>query len=460
MQIDRRKHTSDDMSLAQFFLLSPRGDTIIFKDFSGDATPALQEDFFRKVKFWSKGDCPPIFTLNEVTYIFIRRNNLLLACTTRFNVSPSGTLELLSRMAKVFKDYCGVLSEESIRKNFILVYELLDEMIDCGYPQVTSTEQLKNCVHNKAIMVTQSSLLGNPASFLSKMQGKTKESSSSNIPIGMGMSTAGGGGKSQKNEIYVDIIERLTVLFNSSGYVVNSAIDGTIMMKSFLSGNPELRLALNEDLVIGKENASMGGVMLDDCNFHERVVLDEFESSRTLHFVPPDGEFAVLNYRVTTDFQVPFRVFPRIEEVSEYKVDFLCTVRAEIPEANHGTHVVIRIPLPRCTVGASCSFAADVPGCQAEYNAQERRIVWTIRRFTGGTEMSIRVKISTNQPISPAIKREIGPVSMTFEVPMYNVSRLQVRYLRISETHHSYNPHRWVRYITQSSSYVSRIGNS
>ena len=47
----------------------------------------------------------------------------------QFNVSPSFTLELLDRLAKVFKDYCGVLSEESIRKNFILIYELLDEMI-------------------------------------------------------------------------------------------------------------------------------------------------------------------------------------------------------------------------------------------------------------------------------------------------------------------------------------------
>ena len=38
------------------------------------------------------------------------------------------------------------------------------------------------------------------------------------------------------------------------------------------TGNPELRLALNEDLVIGKENAGQGmGVVLDDCNFHERV---------------------------------------------------------------------------------------------------------------------------------------------------------------------------------------------
>jgi len=47
----------------------------------------------------------------------------------QFNVSPSFTLELLERIARVCKDYCGVLSEEAIRKNFILIYELLDEII-------------------------------------------------------------------------------------------------------------------------------------------------------------------------------------------------------------------------------------------------------------------------------------------------------------------------------------------
>lgn len=30
------------------------------------------------------------------------------------------------------QDYCGVLSEDSLRKNFVLVYELLDEMVDFG----------------------------------------------------------------------------------------------------------------------------------------------------------------------------------------------------------------------------------------------------------------------------------------------------------------------------------------
>lgn len=364
-------------------------------------------------------------------------------------MSPSGTLELLNRMAKVFKDYCGVLTEESIRKNFILIYELLDEMMDFGYPQTTSTELLKSCVHNEAIAVTSN---GQPVSMLMGMNSKTKASTASNIPISIGQAR----GSKQKNEIYVDIIERLTVLFNANGYVVNSSIDGSIQMKSFLSGNPELRLALNEDLVIGK-GGQYGSVVLDDCNFHECVHLDEFESSRTLHFLPPEGEFAVLNYRVTADFRAPFRIFPSLEETGPYKLELTCLVRAEIPEGNQGTNVQLRIPVPRNTVSATTEFSADIPGCSAEFNNTEKKILWTIRKLTGGSELSLRVKITLDQPVSAAHKREIGPIAMSFEIPMYNVSKLQVRYLRISETHKSYNPCRWVRYITQSSSYVCRL---
>ena len=96
-----------------------------------------------------------MFVVDGVNYLYIRKNGLLFACTTRFNVSPSMVIELLNRMAKVFKDYCGVLSEEAIRKNFILIYELLDEILDYGYPQGTSTETLKNFIYNEPIMVSQ-----------------------------------------------------------------------------------------------------------------------------------------------------------------------------------------------------------------------------------------------------------------------------------------------------------------
>jgi AP-4 complex subunit mu-1 len=54
--------------------------------------------------------------------------------TSKYNVQPSLVLDIIYRMMKVFRDYCGVLNEESIRKNFVLIYELIDEIIDFGHP--------------------------------------------------------------------------------------------------------------------------------------------------------------------------------------------------------------------------------------------------------------------------------------------------------------------------------------
>jgi AP-4 complex subunit mu-1 len=384
-------------------------------------------------------------------------------------------LELLNRLSKVFKDYCGVLTEESIRKNFILIYELLDEMMDFGYPQITSTESLKICVHNEASIVSSAGapapVSSTPSLIFMNMKNmnlngsRTKPSGASNIPIshsGLAKSTSSNYSITQKkNEIYVDIIEKLTVLFNANGYVVNSSIDGCIQMKSFLAGNPELRLALNEDLIIGR-NGEYGSVILDDCNFHECVHLDEFEQTKTIHFFPPDGEFSVLNYRISTgDFRNPFKILPSVETVDTYRLEFVCTIIADIPAVNHGINITVRIPVPRCTVSAkmeqSASHPSDPAGSSSEYSAQEKKMVWSIRKFPGQSEMSIRVKITLDTPVTAAHRKEISHISMSFEIPMYNISNLQVRYLRISETDKSYNPHRWVRYVTQSSSYVYRL---
>jgi AP-4 complex subunit mu-1 len=54
-------------------------------------------------------------------------------------------------------------------------------------------------------------------------------------------------------------------------------------MKSYLRGNPGLRLVLNDDLIIGKnEHGAIGSVVLDDCAFHESVDTRDFDALRTL----------------------------------------------------------------------------------------------------------------------------------------------------------------------------------
>ena len=216
-------------------------------------------------------------------------------------------VQLLSRIAKVFKDYCGTLSEEAIRKNFILLYELLDEMMDYGYPQVTRTENLKAFVYNEPIVVAA---VPNTGKMINP---KTASANAVHKPV-IGSVNAKGKtvNQSQKNEIFVDILEKLNIIFNNNGYIVNSTIDGCIQMKSYLAGNPELRLALNEDLIIGKKNApanTYGALVLDDVSFHDCVNLSEFDRGRVLSFFPPDGEFVVLNYRVTGEYRAHFESF-------------------------------------------------------------------------------------------------------------------------------------------------------
>ena len=368
----------------------------------------------------------------------------------------------------MFKDYCGVLSEEAVRKNFILLYELLDEMMDFGYPQITSTEMLKESTQNEPIAVTPIKATPSFRMPLS-MAPRTMPSTASNKPVlinGNDLNSKNSNNpKAPANDIYVDILERVHVLFNPEGFMINSAIDGSIVMKSYLHGNPELKLALNEDLVVGRgiagmnSSSSSGGVVLDDCNFHECAKLDDFDSSRCLSFIPPSGEFALLNYRITADFKAPFRVNATVEESSTdpNKIDFTCSAKAEIPPSNHSTNVVLRIPVPKSTVSASVEFSKLLNGCHAEYNAAEKQIVWTIRKFPGGQEMNLKAKLTLDGPVTMARKREVGPVSLNFEIPMFSVSNLQVRYLRIADPNKTVSPYRWVRYVTQSSSYVCRL---
>ncbi|MED6118396.1 AP-4 complex subunit mu [Stylosanthes scabra] len=428
--------------ISQFFVLSQRGDNIVFRDYRGEVQKGSAETFFRKVKFWTEdgeGDAPPVFNVDGVNYFHVKVAGLLFVATSRVNVSPSLVLELLQRIARVIKDYLGVLNEDSFRKNFVLVYELLDEVIDFGYVQTTSTEVLKSYVFNEPIVIDAARLpsLG-PASIF--MQGNTRmpgtaitKSVVSNEP----------GGR-KREEIFVDVIEKISVTFNSSGFILTSEIDGTIQMKSYLTGNPEIRIALNDDLSIGASDyRGSGAVILDDCNFHESV--------------PPDGEFPVMNYRMTQPFKPPFRINALIEETGSLKAEVTIKIRAEFNSSINANAVVVQMPLPTNTIRVNFELEPGAVGNTTDFKETNKRLEWGLKKVVGGSEHTLRAKLTFSQELHGNIMKEAGPLSMNFTIPMYNASKLQVKYLQIAKKSKTHNPYRWVRYVTQANSYVARL---
>lgn len=76
-------------------------------------------------------------------YLYIRHNNLYLLALTKRNTNAAEILLFLHKIVEVFTEYFKELEEESIRDNFVIIYELLDEMMDFGYPQTTESKILQ-----------------------------------------------------------------------------------------------------------------------------------------------------------------------------------------------------------------------------------------------------------------------------------------------------------------------------
>jgi AP-1 complex subunit mu len=90
----------------------------------------------------------------------------------------------------------------------------------------------------------------------------------------------------------------------------------------------------------------------------------------------------------------------------------------------------------------------------AEYAPEQEALLWKIKAFPGGKEYLLRAKfalpsVSADEETGAKVKRP--PIKVSFEIPYFTVSGIQVRYLKVSEKS-GYQALPWVRYITMVSS--------
>lgn len=92
---------------------------------------------------------------------------------------------------------------------------------------------------------------------------------------------------------------------------------------------------------------------------------------KTLAINPPDGEFLVMNYRINGDYQTPFRIYPFIDELSQYKLQLTLKVRATFPPDHFATGVTVKFSVPRQTSGVSFEIPKGIQGHLTEYKPQD-----------------------------------------------------------------------------------------
>lgn len=68
------------------------------------------------------------------TFFYVHHNNLIFLAVTKQNGNALVVFQFLHTLIDVLIEYFKELEEESVRDNFVVIYELLDEMMDNGYP--------------------------------------------------------------------------------------------------------------------------------------------------------------------------------------------------------------------------------------------------------------------------------------------------------------------------------------
>nr|CCA17153.1 Clathrin assembly complex putative [Albugo laibachii Nc14] len=423
------------MVLSAVFLTDLKGKIIISRNYRGDIPMTAATKFTQYVQEKDDSEQRPVFTEDGFTYVYIKHNNLYLMTLTKVNSNVALMLMYLTRICQVFQSYFGEIEEESIRDNFVIIYELLDETMDYGYPQSTEARILREYITQEGYRMEAAprppTALTNAVSWRSE------------------------GIKHRKNEIFLDVVEKLNLLVSSTGTVLHSEILGAVKMKSYLSGMPELKLGLNDKALFeatGRASSKGKAVEMEDIKFHQCVRLARFETDRTISFIPPDGEFDLMTYRLSTHVKPLIWVEAVVEPHSRSRIEYMVKAKSQFKSRSIANNVEIVIPVPPDV--DSPSFKSSIGS--VTYVPDRDAFVWTIKQFNGAKEYLMRAHFGLPSLNNEETEDWKAPIQVKFEIPYFTVSGIQVRYLKIIEKS-GYQALPWVRYITQNGEYQLRM---
>jgi len=317
------------------------------------------------------------------------------------------------------------VNENSLRENFVTVYQLLDEMMDNGIPFTTEPNALME-------MIPTSNIL---QKFVGGLTGQSAVSG--NLPDGSLSNTPWRktGVKYATNEIYFDIIEEIDCTIDANGLVVSSEVSGEIQATCKLSGMPDLTLSFTNPHI------------LDDVSFHPCVRYTRYEQSKVISFVPPDGAFKLMNYRVKGQLQLPIYVKPQISfSGSGGRVNVMVGLKNTQGKVVEDVTITVQFPKTISSTTLTTSYGT------VNYDDITKVCKWIIGKIPKDKspllEGTVALPPGGSVPDTPSI------ITADFKIVMYAASGLKVDSLALHNER--YKPYKGVRSLTRVH-YIFRI---
>ncbi|KAH8287138.1 hypothetical protein KR054_003712, partial [Drosophila jambulina] len=393
-------------------------------------------------------DVPPVIATPHYYLITVQRDAVSLVAACKQEVPPLFVIEFLHRVVDTFQDYFGDCSETVIKDNYVVVYELLDEMLDNGFPLATESNILKELIKPPNILRT----------IANTVTGKSNVSTT--LPSGQlsAIPWRRSGVRYTNNEAYFDVIEEVDAIIDKSGSTVFAEIQGHVSEEQQLL-NPSkycynpfqidccIKLSGMPDLTLSFMNPRL----FDDVSFHPCVRFKRWEAERLLSFIPPDGNFRLMSYHISSQSVVAIPIYIRhnfsIKTGEQGRLDLTIGPRNTLGRTVD--KVKLELTMPRCVL--NCLLTPN----QGKYtfDSVTKTLSWDVGRIDVSKLPNIRGSVSitpgtTNIDANPS-------VNVQFQISQLAVSGLKVN--RLDMYGEKYKPFKGVKYLTKAGKFQVRM---
>jgi len=421
------------MSIPNLFILNSSGDVLIEKHYLGNTKRAVVDLFWERVsKYEQQKEVSPVITTENYYFINIRRSGLFFVTAVTADNRPLMVLEVQHSILQMFVYYFrDKITETVLRENFAVIYQLLDEMIIGGFPHTTEPNQLSDMI------------------ALPSMMGKIQNYASGSFTVRETLPTAFHNTKMPwrksdckyvTNEIKIDLIEAIDCILQatpSGGFkpkVVTSFVNGSLECSVRLSGQPDLALNFNNPR------------MLSHVQLHRCIRISRWQKEKVISFVPPDGKFTLLRYRLSNAGNLPLDIQPSIK-LSRNQSTVKVTVSKFGAADKAVDKVLLEIPFPSETL----SFSLSATHGKVAQDEITKVVRWHIGRFPKAATITMD---GTVQMPSDWTGSGSPTVRVGFEIKGLSLSNLKVDSLAVHNV--KYKPFKGVRHITKAGTFLIR----
>ncbi|KAI9203109.1 adaptor complex AP-3 domain-containing protein [Polychytrium aggregatum] len=416
------------------FITDGAGKVLVEKHYHAITPRSLVDQYWSTTKS-SKRGVPPVAQVSSFYFHRISKGGVFFLAVSEFEAPPLEVLSFLHRTVEIFEDYFGAISETAIKEHFVIIYELLDELLDYGSPYITEPNILKELVPPPSLLNTVINAVAIGTAFGTKQPVGTI----SNVPW------RSSGIKYITNEVFFDINEVVDCILDRNSNVVTGQIHGEIQCNARLSGMPECLLSFTNSRVFEDSMVSL----------HPSVKHARFERDRCLSFIPPDGNFKLMA------FETPLLSHQGLP----------ISVRVQFHAYNQNGKFSISLQ-PRYTAGGSlekCIIYFDVPEGvvptklnasigTGNFDQMNNQVRWDLGKIPKDF-MSSGVPIFTGElncgPEHSEFLSLTRTVCVEFKASMYSASGLKIDTLQLH--HEDYTPFKGVRSMTRSGKFQIRV---